>query len=121
VEKMKVVNDKNVLFAKIESECHELRVSPDSDEVLKVWIKQPTWLQVEKAMSTMMNLDAQQNVDIDLMKLYKYMVEEFVEKTEPELSPIDLLRLNPFVGNQLKDILPNPFEDMMGADTGKAT
>ena len=38
------------------------------------------------------------------------MIENFIEKTEPSLSIVDLLRLNPFVGNQLKDILPNPLE-----------
>ena len=45
-------------------------------------------------------------------KLYRYLFETFVEKTEPNLSTIDLLRLNPYVGNQIKEILPNPFDLM---------
>ena len=41
--------------------------------------------------------------------MYRYMAENFIEKTEPQLSIIDLLRLNSYIGNQLKEILPNPF------------
>ena len=42
------------------------------------------------------------------------MVENFIEKTEPKLSAVDLIRLTPFVGNQIKEVLPNPFEMMAG-------
>jgi|TARA_R110000824_G_scaffold35603_1_gene111372 hypothetical protein len=117
-----IVSDKNKLFVRMETECHHLKVEPDSDEILKVWIKEPTWLQVEQALSTVMNVDAKnQELDFDLNKMYRFMVEEFVEKTEPSLTAIDLLRLNPYVGNQLKDVLPNPFSDILEADTGKET
>jgi len=50
--------------------------------------------------------------------MYRFMVENFVEKTDPVLTSVDLLRLSPYVGAQLKEILPNPFTDMMGDDTG---
>ena len=114
-----VVSDKNKLFVAVETECHHLKVEPDSEEILKVWIKEPTWLQVEQALSTVLNVDAQnQELDLDLNKMYKFMVENFIEKCEPELSAIELLRLSPYVGAQLKEVLPNPFSDMMGADTG---
>ena len=115
----KVVSDKNKLFAAVNTECHHLKVSPDSEEHLKVWVKQPTWLQVEQALGTLMKVDASQNIDINIDKLYRYMVEEFVEKTEPSLSSLELLRLSPFIGTQLKEILPNPFGDMMEVDTKK--
>jgi hypothetical protein len=117
---MKVVEDKSRLFASQETECHELKVSPDSDEILKVWVKQPTWLQVEQALGTLMKVDTSQNIDISIDKLYRYMVDEFIDKTEPSLSSLELLRLSPFVGAQLKEILPNPFGDMMEVDTKKA-
>ena len=119
-KKMKVVEDKSRLFAKQDTECHELRVSPDSDDILKVWIKEPTWLQVEQALGTMMKVDANQQLDINMDKMYRYMIEEFVEKTEPSLSPIEMLKLSPYLGSQLKVILPNPFGDSMEADTKKS-
>ena len=111
----KVVKDKSALFALTEAKVHYIKVDPNSDEHIKVWIKEPTWLEVEKAMNSLMNIDAKnQSFDIDLNAMYRYMVENFVEKTEPSLSTIDLIRLTPYVGNQLKDILPNPFEMMAG-------
>ena len=115
----KIVSNKNMLFARTETECHQIRVAPDSDEYLQVWIKEPTWLQVEQALSSVMDMDAQgQTMGINLNKMYRYMVENFVEKTDPQLSSTDLIRLNPYIGAQLKDILPNPFMDVMGDDTG---
>ena len=115
----KVVIDKNSLFAAVNTECHHLRVSPDGDEYLRVWIKEPTWLQVEQALSSVMNIDSSsQSFDLDLNKMYKFMVENFVEKTEPSLTALDLLRLNPYIGAQLKEVLPNPFTDLMGDDLG---
>ena len=105
-----LVNDRNALFAQTETECHHLKVSPDSEEYLRVWVKEPTWLQVEQALSSVMKLDAKtQSLDLDMNEMYKFMVENFVEKTEPQLSGI---------GAQLKEILPNPFMDLMGADEG---
>ena len=117
---MKVIEDKNMLFARTETECHELRVSPDSDEIMKVWVKEPTWLQVEKATSQLMKINSRtQEMEVDMNKMYRYMVENFVEKTEPPLEPLDMLRLSPFIGAQLKEILPNPFMDVED-DMGKA-
>ena len=115
----KVVKDKSALFALTEAKVHYIQVEPDKDEYLKVWIREPTWLEVEKAMNSLMNIDAKnQSFDIDLNAMYRYMVDNFVEKTEPSLSTVDLIRLTPYVGNQLKDILPNPF-DMMAGDEEK--
>ena len=114
-EEKKVVANKDSLFVENESELHYVKVAPDSDEFLKVWIKQPTWLQVEKAMNTVLKLDPKtQSMDLDLNSMYRFMIENFIDKTEPSLSAVDLLRLTPFVGNQLKEILPNPFSDLQG-------
>ena len=113
-----IVNDKNMLFARTESECHELKVSPDSEQVLKVWVKEPTWLQVEQALSSVMQL-SEDSMNLDWNKMYRFMAEEFIDKTEPSLSTTEILRLSPFIGEQLKEILPNPFTDLMEADTGK--
>ena len=51
-----------------------------------------------------------QEMDIDLNAMFRYMVENFIVKTEPTLSTVDILRLTPYVGNQLKEVLPNPLE-----------
>jgi len=111
----KIVSDKSALFALSEPMLHYIKVAPESDEYLKVWVKEPTWLEVDKAMNSMMKIDAKrQDMDIDLNAMFKFMVENFVVKTEPNLSAIDILRLTPYIGNQLKEILPNPFTAMEG-------
>ena len=111
----KIVSNKSVMFALTEAKCHYIQVAPDSEEHLKIWIKEPTWLEVEKAMNSMMNIDAKnQSFDLDLNAMYRYMLDNFITKTEPSLSTIDLIRLTPFIGNQIKEVLPNPFEMMSG-------
>ena len=113
-EKITVI-DKNDLFIPSESELHYIKATPNKEEYLKVWVKQPSWLEVERAMNSVLKLDAKnKDVDIDLNAMYRYCVENFIEKTEPHLSSIDILRLTPFVGNQMKEILPNPLMSMQG-------
>ena len=111
----KIVTDKSVLFALTEPTLQYVKVAPESDEYLKVWVKEPTWLEVDKAMNSLMKINAKtQSMDIDLNAMFRYMVENFVVKTEPNLTTIDILRLTPYVGNQLKEILPNPLEAASG-------
>ena len=105
----KVLKDKGALFALTEPTLHWIRVAPESDEYLKIWVKEPTWLEVDKALNSMMKIDAKrQDMDIDLNAMYRYMVENFLVKTEPSLSTVDILRLTPYIGNQIKEVLPNP-------------
>ena len=115
----KIVTDKSALFALTEATVHYVKVSPETEEYLKVWVKEPTWLEAEKALNSVMKIDQRtQSFDIDLQAMYRYMVENFIEKTEPSLSTLDMLRLSPYVGNQIKEILPNPMA-MMQEDEEK--
>ena len=117
-ENKKIVSDKSLLFAANEPKIYYLKIAENSDEHLKIWVKEPTWMQVEAAMASVMKVNSRtQEMDIDLNNLYHYMIDNFVEKTEPSLSKVDLIRLSPYLGSQLKDILPNPLQDAMGDDT----
>ena len=70
-----------------------------------------TFLQLEKAQAKLINLNARtKDISLEMDTLFRYLWEAFVEKTEPSLSPIEVLRLNPYVGNQIKEILPDPFD-----------
>jgi len=111
----KVIKDKSVLFALQEPTLHYIKVAPESDEHLKVWVKEPSWIEVDKAINTVMKINTRtQQMDLDLNAMFKYMVENFITKTEPALSAIDILRLNTYVGKQLKEVLPNPFDSLSG-------
>ncbi len=46
MENKKVVNDKSKLLANKKSELHYIRIDPDEEEYLKVWVKEPTFLQL---------------------------------------------------------------------------
>ena len=117
-ENKKIVSDKSLLFAANEPKLYYLKIAENSDEHLKIWVKEPTWMQVEAAMASVMKVNSRtQEMDIDLNNLYHYMIDNFIEKTEPSLSKVDLIRLSPYLGSQLKDILPNPLQDAMGDDT----
>ena len=114
----KIVSDKSLLFAANEPKIYYLKIAENSDEHLKIWVKEPSWRKVEAAMASVMKVNSRtQEMDIDLNNLYHYMIDNFIEKTEPSLSKVDLIRLSPYLGNQLKDILPNPLQDFMGDDT----
>ena len=105
-----LVKDKSIMFAKKESECHWVQCKPETEEYLKVWIKEPTFLELEQAQTKLFELNMQGgDVKLNLSDLYRYLFETFVEKTEPSLSAIDLIRLNPYVGNQIKELMPSPF------------
>ena len=117
-ENKKIVSDKSLLFAANEPKLYYLKIAENSDEHLKIWVKEPTWMQVEAAMASVMKVNSRtQEMDIDLNNLYHYMIDNFVEKTEPHLGKTDLIRLSPYLGSQLKDILPNPLQSFMGDDT----
>ena len=117
-ENKKIVSDKSLLFAANEPKIYYLKIAENSDEHLKIWVKEPTWMQVEAAMASVMKVNSRtQEMDIDLNNLYHYMIDNFVEKTEPHLGKTDLIRLSPYLGSQLKDILPNPLQQLAGDDT----
>jgi hypothetical protein len=108
-----IITDKSALFALTEPTLHYIKVAPDQDKYLKVWVKEPTWLEAEKSLNAVMKIDSRtQSFDLDLNAMYRYMVENFITKTEPSLTTVDMLRLSPYVGNQLKEILPNPMSLM---------
>tara|TARA_R110002167_G_scaffold158161_2_gene353371 strand:- start:590 stop:976 length:387 start_codon:yes stop_codon:yes gene_type:complete len=114
----KTVSDKSALFAVSESTLHHIKVAPDSEEYLKVWIKEPTFLQLEKAQAKLININANtSDISLEMDTLFRYLWEAFIEKTEPSLTTIEILRLSPYVGSQIKEILPDPF-DMSAGDEG---
>jgi hypothetical protein len=115
MEDKKILGDKSKLLVGTEAQLHYVRIAPDSDEHLKVWIKEPTYLQLEQAQMKLFNMDMNnKEVSLDMNEVYRYLWDAFVDRTEPALSVIDLIRLKPYVGNQIKKILPDPFSLMDG-------
>ena len=110
MERKKVLNDKSKLLVGNESELHYVRIDPVEEEYIKVWIKEPTYLQLEKAQMKLFNMNVgKQEVNLDMNEVYRYLWDAFIDKTEPALTALDLIRLKPYVGRQIREILPDPF------------
>ena len=80
----------------------------DPDVVVKVWVKELSFMQLQDAIKTFVSLSAAGSVDIDLANYWKYMFAEAVEKTEPRLTIPQMLSLRPFIANQITALLPQP-------------
>ena len=105
-----ILNDVSKVLANRNSTMHYVRVAPDSDEHLKIWLKEPTFLQLEQAQMKLFNINMEQkDLSFDMKEVYQFLWDAFVEKTEPTLGPLDMMRLNPYVGAQIKALLPDPF------------
>ena len=67
----------------------------------------------------MINLNTRTgDIELEMDTMFRYLWEAFVDKTEPSLSVVEVLRLNPYIGNQIKEIMPDPF-DMSGVENLK--
>lgn len=88
---------------------HEIQADENDPEVvMKVWVKELSFMQLQDAIKTFVNLSAGGSVDIDLANYWKYMFAEAVEKTEPRLTIPQMLSLRPFIANQITALLPQP-------------
>jgi len=88
---------------------HMIRVSPDNPDVgLKVWIRELSFMQMQEAIKTFVKIGANGSIDIDLASYWKHMFAECVEKTEPRLTPTQMMQLQPYVAHQLTSLLPQP-------------
>lgn len=92
---------------------HEIRADEqDDDLVVKVWVKELSFMQLQQAIKSFVTLSADGGVDIDLAAYWKYMFAEAIEKTEPRLTIPQMLSLRPFIANQIIALLPQP-QDLM--------
>ena len=88
---------------------HMISASPDNPELgLKVWVRELSFMQMQNAIKTFLNITAQGGVDIDLASYWKHMFAECIEKTEPRLTPTQMMQLQPFVAKQITALLPQP-------------
>jgi len=101
---------------------HEIQADEqDPDVVVKVWVKELSFMQLQEAVKTFVKIGANGSIDIDLASYWKYMFAEAIEKTEPRLTIPQMLSLRPFVAQQITALLPQPQELMSGPLAGGAT
>ena len=88
---------------------HMVRVDPDNPDVgLRVWVRELSFMDMQNAIKTFFSISSSGDIDIDLAAYWKHMFSACVEKTEPRLTPTQLMQLQPYVAQQITALLPQP-------------
>ena len=94
---------------------HEIAVDPENpDVILRVWVKEMSFLQTQKAIAEVVQLTPDGQVNIDLANYWKYMITQCVDKTEPSMTTAQLYALKPDIANQITALLPQPQDLVAG-------
>jgi hypothetical protein len=102
--------EKQAILTKKNEHKHEIGVDPDeSDAVMEVWIRDTTFLDVQKAAQSMFSMDGGE-IKLDLEGYWHYAFTNWIVRTNPELSPEEMTNLNAYVGQQIASLLPKPDE-----------
>ena len=102
--------EKQAILTKKNERKHEVRTDPDDpDMVLEVWVRDISFLDVQKAAQSMFQMDGT-NITLDLEGYWSYALSNWVVRTHPELTTQELTNLNAFVGQQIAALLPKPDE-----------
>mgnify|MGYP003112656237 CR=1 FL=1 len=107
---MPQIVDKNKLMIQTNEKRHEIRVDPDDpDMVMEIWVRDMTFFDVQRAAQKMFIVEGG-NISFDLGAYWKYAFENFITRTNPKLSPDEMLSLSAYIGEQISLHLPKPTE-----------
>lgn len=87
---------------------------------LVVYVKPLTWIQQQEAISRFVDFqmtNGEPTPSIDFGGYYSYVLVNCIERTEPEISKKDILKLSPIVGKEIMKVLPS-LEDLMETFAG---
>ena len=102
--------EKQAILKKKSEQKYEIKVDPDDHEqIMEIWIRDITFFDVQKAAQNMFLMDGN-DVSLDLQGYWNHAFSEWVVKTNPELSPSELLEINAYAGQQIAALLPKPDE-----------
>jgi hypothetical protein len=102
--------EKQAILTKKSEHKHEIGTDPDDPEmVMEVWIRDITFLDIQKAAQSMFQMDGD-DVSLDLEGYWNFALSNWVVKTNPELTPEEMKNLNAYVGQQIASLLPKPDE-----------
>ena len=108
----KIVEDINSLLVQGGTNAHDIDVGEDS--IIRVWIKELSFLDTQRAIKEFMSIDANGQLAMDIAGYWKYMFLEAIEKTEPRMSKSQLIRLKHDVAQQITSLLPQPQDLVAG-------
>ena len=79
---MPKIADPMSLLVSSQSAEHEIQADEnDPDVIVKVWVKELSFMQLQEAIKTFVTITTAGGVDINLAEYWKYMFAEAIEKT----------------------------------------
>lgn len=94
---------------------HEIPVDPgDPNVIIRVWLKDLSFLKAQEAIKEVVQITPDGIVEIDFGGYWKFMFNECIDKTEPNLSLAQLLALKPEIAIKITALLPQPEELVTG-------
>jgi len=111
-ENKKIVEDINSLLVNKGAEEHEIAI--DADTIMKVWVKDLSFLESQKAVKEVVDINPAGDINIDMAGYWKYMLGQCVERTEPQLSTAQLYALKPAIAVKITALLPQPGDLVAG-------
>jgi hypothetical protein len=82
----------------------------DKDVVMEVWVRDLTFLDIQRAAQEMLKVGGDGQVVISLEDYWKHAFTQWVVRTNPSLTVDEMLQLSGYIGEQLSKVLPNPNE-----------
>jgi len=83
---------------------------PIGDNVLKVWLKRPNFVDVQRALRVLMLQNKQEGVTFDVPAYNEHILTEWVIRTEPEMERGDILNLPYEIGKGIVEKMMSPME-----------
>tara|TARA_R110000744_G_scaffold178418_1_gene297340 strand:+ start:122 stop:520 length:399 start_codon:yes stop_codon:yes gene_type:complete len=110
-----VISDLSAILANDSVSEHTIRVDQENPNlVMKVQVKQLSFLDMQEAIKSFIGITASGEVEINLAGYWRYMYENCIISTTPATNTTQLIGLNQFVGSQLAAILPQPQDLIAG-------
>lgn len=101
--------NKNQLLRQTNETKHEIPVDPDDPEVvMEIWVRDISFFDVQRSAQEMLSMGKNGEMSIDLESYWKYAFTHWITKTNPELTPAELLDLKGDIGQKIASILPSP-------------
>ena len=82
---------------------------PVEDNVLKVWLKRPNFVDVQRALRVLM-LQGEDGVSFDVPAYNEHILTEWVIRTEPEMEKGDIFNLPYEIGKEIVEKMMSPME-----------
>ena len=82
---------------------------PVEDNLLKVWLKRPNFVDVQRALRVLM-LQGEGGVSFDVPAYNEHILTEWVIRTEPEMEKGDILNLPYEIGKGIVEKMMSPME-----------